>query len=127
MQASICESARRYRAADPLLCWLPQLLLEASLDPTAGILVAFNTVPEQGGELAYATWLTYTGQFYAIEALLEYGSHRLLLLERLADLSSAVEISSHRPGIGKTFGAIALEVLAALQGTNTAQCGLKER
>jgi len=88
-----------------------EVLLRSGFNPEDGILVELATTPDQGGECAYATWLTSDGRFYRIEAMIEYGTHRLMEIEDLEHISAEVVVSEHLRGTGRSLGAIALEVL----------------
>lgn len=111
MKEAIASAASRFADNDVYTAWVAEAVLKSGLDPSEGILVKFSSMPDQGGECAYATWLTSAGSFFEIKAMIAYGTHKLLEIETLMDVSSEVKISEHLPGVGKSFGALALEVL----------------
>lgn len=113
VKEEILDAARTYISKSPYTRWVSEVLLRSGLHPAQGILVRLGAELEQGGEWAYATWLTSDGRFYNIEAMIEYGTHHLLYVEKIEDASSEIVVSEHQRGTGRSFGAIALEVLKA--------------
>jgi hypothetical protein len=111
-KAAIVVVASRYASQDPYTNWVAEALLKSGLSPSNSILVELSTTPDQGSECAYATWLTSEGRFYKVEAMIAYGTHGLLEIETFEHVSSEMPVSEHEPGIGKSFGALALEVLS---------------
>ena len=91
--------------------WLDEVLASRDLDPRSGILIEFEEVADQGATLCYGTWLAATRTFWAFEVWLDDegdGEPRVEAFEDIPAMTSTVQ----HPGIGKSFGAIALEVLA---------------
>jgi len=76
------------------------------------LLVAFSSVPDQGGgDWVSGTWLTDTRRFWKFEAVVPTRAGEQVEIERLVDVTDSVLVSAHVPGTGKSFGSLALEVL----------------
>ena len=90
--------------------WLPSLLLARGLDPGDGILVELSQIPGQGGDHFYGVWLTSTKRFwrFEIQTPLDGGE---LVVDVFEDATSEIVVSDHVPGTGRSFGALAIELL----------------
>lgn len=114
---SILRTALSFRAnKEP---WVNSVLQLKQLNPQQGILVECSSVicGEQV-EFASAIWLSVNQVFYSMEAIITASPYELIELECFADITTKISISSHEKGIGKSFGALALEVLVELEAVN---------
>ena len=111
----IAECALRDVRRDPALSWLPGVLRKQGLDPTNGILAAYAEMPGQDGRRCAGTWLTASRSFWQFNVLVPAAGSDAPTIERFEERS--VSIFAHERGIGKSFGALAIEVLDELLGT----------
>ncbi len=94
------------------LSWLVPLL-ESKLVPVAnGALVQLNETPEQGGSLFCGIWLTEDREFWRFAVLASRSAGELLDIEEFSNITAAISTSGNLPGIGKSFGTVAIEVLS---------------
>jgi hypothetical protein len=93
--------------------WLTELLKIHGLSPAEGILVRLLQTPEQAGDLFAAVWLTKSMHFWSFVCLISRQSGELLEVEQAEEISHQFPVIRHQPGVGKSFGAVALEVLHA--------------
>lgn len=107
LRAEILAAARRGLRGEPR--WLSPLLSISGLDAAKGIVAKLETVPEQGGTYVSGIWVTPEHEFFRFEAF--EGENSAPDPEPLEDITSSVVVSNHLPGTGKSFGALAIEVL----------------
>lgn len=110
-KSDIIKAMSAFNSAEIHVGWVVDMLSENKLDPNNGLLISLDFIPTQGGECAYATWLTASHRFFSIKALVSYGAYELLEIESFEDITDKIFISNHQRGTGKSFGALALEVL----------------
>jgi hypothetical protein len=91
--------------------WLWELLEERGLQPGTGILVDFSEIPEQGANLCKGIWLSESRRFWRFEVLVPRSGPSEVSVECLRDITSELPVEAHVPGIGKSFGCLAIEVL----------------
>ena len=103
----IAESFRNHSESYP---WLITLLSKYSFLPTDGLLVSCSAVPEQGGNQWMGTWLTNDQRFIDFDIMADYKTEVLLEVDGWDEFSPV--ISEHCKGTGKSFGYIALQLLA---------------
>jgi uncharacterized membrane protein (DUF106 family) len=103
----MAESFRNYPGNYP---WLINLLSKYSLRPADGFLVSCSSVPEQGGTQWMGTWLTNDQRFIKFDAMADYKSSVILEVDGWGEYSPVV--SEHCKGTGKSFGYLALQLLA---------------
>lgn len=89
--------------------WLTGLLASHDLDPDDGILVEYDTVDDQGRQLCHGTWLTRSRHFWSFEVWVAPGAKPHV--EIFEDVTALTSTAGHYPGLGKSFGALALEAL----------------
>jgi hypothetical protein len=113
--AEIRRAASMFEANTPSVAWLRAALQSRGIDPSAGILVALKSVPEQEGEYLTGMWLSRAEEFWQFEALVPRagGSARL---ERLENVSASVVMSAHESGTGRSFGHLAVLALRERYG-----------
>ncbi len=87
------------------------MLLEHQLDPKSGVLVQFAQVTEQDGEWFSGLWLNASKQFWCFEVLIARTANAVPEIERFENVTHETPVLIHVPGTGKSFGAIAIEVL----------------
>lgn len=97
--------------AEGSIRWLPNVLRSHNLEPSLGILVRMTSVTEQEGESYGCVWLTSSGQFWKIDAMISRDNGEVIEVECVSDISKDVVVSSHLPGTGKSFGFLAHQVL----------------
>ena len=105
--------AARLGRGDPAPEWLVEMLEAHEVDPGDGILVEFDEVREEGVTFRYGTWLTRSREFWAFEIRVDDdgGEPDIQVFENITAVTST---AGYMPGVGKPFGALALEVLAEL-------------
>lgn len=96
--------------------WLPCILRSHNLNPNLGVLVRLVSVTEQEGDSYGCIWLTSSGQFWEIEVMISRENGEVVEVECVKDISAEVIVSSHLPGIGKSFGFLAHQVLNEVLG-----------
>lgn len=106
------ERAAQLGLGDDRPDWLDDLLESQDLDPVGGILVEYETVHDQGRQLCHGTWLTRSRRFWSFEVWVSPGADRQV--EIFEDVTALTSTAGHYPGLGKSFGALALEVLDEL-------------
>ena len=106
------ERAAQLGRGDDRPEWLGGLLASHGLDPQAGILVEYDTVEDQGRELCHGTWLTRSRRFWSFEVWVAPGAKPQV--EIFEDVTALTSTAGHYPGLGKSFGALALETLEQL-------------
>ena len=92
--------------------WLPGLLATQGLSASDGMLAALSSVPEQGGELFYGTWLTGAARFWKFSVVISRTTREAEDAE-FEDVTESTIVSAHERGTGKSFGFLALQVLHA--------------
>ena len=108
---SVAESFRR----DPnSYGWLLETLMAHSQASTAGILARLKQVPDQLGEVCEGLWLSDDQQFFRFSVLLPRLSGERMIIEDWRNVTEEMEVNAHKPGTGKTFASLALEVQAEL-------------
>ena len=108
----ILRAAKLFRQCDRHVAWLGTALRAKGEANASGLLVAVRTIPDQGGgDWVQGTWLTRGRRFWEFEAVVPRRDGEPVDIERLEDVSDSVQVSGHLPGIGKSFGHLALEVL----------------
>ena len=103
---------------DPLRrAWLIVALQQASLAVDQGILAQVHQVAEQDGDLFKGYWLTTDQRFFTFEVLVPRRDEKPIIVEIWKDVTADMPINGYLPGLGKSFGYLALEVLAEITGT----------
>ena len=108
------ELAARLGRGDETPEWLAEVLEAHEVDPEAGILVEFDAVFEEGRTFSYGTWLTRSGQFWAFEVRVARDPGAEPEVEVFENITALTSTAAYMQGVGKSFGAIALEVLAEM-------------
>ena len=114
-RSQIAECALRDVRRDPALAWLPGVLRKQGIDPTDGILAAYSEMAGEDGRHCSGTWLTAKRNFWEFNVLVPVAGSDAPTVERFEERS--ISIFAHERGIGKSFGALAIEVLDELLGT----------
>jgi len=113
MRTKIVQCARRFLDGDPALSWLPAVLKEKGVNPSEGILAAYSEKPHRCGRLCTGTWLTASREFWDFRVLVaEAGKGPVVEVFE----ERSVSVFAHEGGIGKSFGAVAIEVLNEILG-----------
>ena len=110
----ILAAARLFLAPPPSLRWLASCLRSLGVDTDGGVLVQLSSCIEQFGNDYYATWLSDAGHFLELQASVPRDGGPIEV-EAFEDVTDATGISAHVPGTGKSFGRLALDVLAELR------------
>jgi hypothetical protein len=92
--------------------WLSGELISRKLDPSTGILVRLEDIPEQYGNLYQGYWLSAERRFYYFEILVARGPRASAQVEEWRDATDEVVVKASQPGTGMSFGFVALEVLS---------------
>lgn len=118
----VLDAAALFRRADRRVAWLKAAFRSRDAGSESGLLVAFGTVPDQGGgDWVSGTWLTSGRRFWASEAVVPPRDGEQVDIEQLDDITDSVLVSAHVPGVGKSFGCLALEVLDLRQPAGRAR------
>lgn len=96
--------------------WLSHVLLSQGFNPNRGVLVRMASALEQEADSYGFIWLTSSGQFWEIEAMVSRESGELIEIKSLRDVTAEVVVSSRVPGTGKSFGFLAMQVLNEVLG-----------
>lgn len=110
MYLEIKELAESFRNQQESYPWLLTLLSKYSLNPTDGLLVSCASVPEQDGNQWVGTWLTCNRRFISFDIMADYKTDVLLEVDGWDEFSPV--INEHCKGTGKSFGYLALQLLA---------------
>lgn len=113
---AILENAQAFSRHPERFEWLRAMLAMYSLDQHDGVLVELRSVPDQDCWVHYGLWLTAEGRFIRFVAEEAYGARPLDASGRLEhtsieDVTTSTPVSQHVPGVGKSNGYLALEVL----------------
>lgn len=110
----IANCARVFR--DPFnYPWLHVALVDRGLDPWTGILAKLRATPEQNGEYFEGVWLASGPQFFRFTALVVSHPAISAEIETWQNVTDETEVNEHCPGVGKSFGWLATEVLRDIQ------------
>lgn len=117
--AKILDTARSFADQPERFEWLRALLAGRGMDPKAGILVDLESVPDQGCWVHYGMWLTASGTFLKFVADEAFGEQLLdgsglLEYSEVEDVTGQTATSKHVPGIGTSFGWLAMDALRQL-------------
>ena len=104
--------AARLGQGDEAPAWLDGMLEEHELDPEAGILVEYDEIVDDEGTFSYGTWLTRSRQFWAFEVRAPRADDAGAVTEVFENITDVTSTAPYMQGVGKSFGALALEVLA---------------
>jgi hypothetical protein len=78
------------------------------MNPSKGILAAYSEKPDRGGRMCTGTWLTASREFWDFRVLVHEAGNEPVV--EFFDERS-VSVFAHESGIGRSFGALAIEVL----------------
>lgn len=118
----IQETARDFEMHPARYGWLLTLLATHALARESGILVELKSVPDQGCWVHYGVWLTDAGRFIKFVADEAYGVRLLdssgrLESSSMEDITECTSVAEFVPGIGRSFGFLALEALSLMRKT----------
>ena len=115
LQADIRRTLEIARRTPCPLPWLHPLLRSNGVDPASGILVELHDCPEQEGHGFQGLWLAGDKTFLEFEVMVRSTDPAgQCLVERFEDVTPAVVVTPGLKGKGRSFGALALEVLDEL-------------
>lgn len=115
VEAGIRAAAEKFSRGPAEFAWLHAILRANRLDADSGLLVRLTEIPDQGGQLVAGLWLTSGRRFIEFQVSLARASGELQVVERFLDVTSSMAVESGQRGTGKSFGSIALKVLAEAQ------------
>ena len=115
-KANILSTALWARREMLASAWLLRLLKDMGQDSANGIVVALQEAPDQGGIFYGGTWLNASREFWAFEVMVSDCRQNVLEVERMDNVTSEVVVTAHGKGTGKSFGWLAIEVLADING-----------
>lgn len=110
----ILAATQSFLASPPRLQWLAPCLRSRGIDTDGGLLVQLCSCIEQFGDDYYATWLSDAGRFWELQVSVPRDGGPIEV-EAFEDVTDAIETSAHQRGTGKSFGRLALDVLAELR------------
>lgn len=114
-EATFAEIERTTALAiqEPFARWLPRVLDSRGMSARDGILARLKTTPDQTADICEVLWLSKDRRFVEFTVAVSRVNDSVEV-ECCQDITDKVVISRHVPGTGKSFGFIALEVLAKL-------------
>jgi len=115
-KATISAIALAYACQPESVPWLSAALESHQLSSANGILVYLVEIPEQEGNIQAGVWLTANHEFFEFEAMVARDSHRLLRIEQFKNVTNTLSTSEHLRGVGRSFGALAIQVLTERRG-----------
>ena len=107
----IRETARRAKEHSIDYRWLTDLLAGHGLQIADGILADEVDVPGPGGYFREGIWVSRELHFYSFDVWVS-DDPKEIEEESWLDVTSSTQTHDHQPGTGRTFGSLALEVLA---------------
>lgn len=110
-RAAIEQVARWFAQTPVPLPWLAELLGERGLSLANGILVRYDEIFEQERNLCKGIWLNSLRHFWQFEVLVPRQSSASISVEHFRDISKSMNVAEHTPGVGRSFGWLALQVL----------------
>jgi hypothetical protein len=114
LRALIQRTAESFRRDPKSYGWLVETLMAHSQSPKNGMLARLNQVPDQLGEVCEGLWLSQSQQFFRFSVLLPRARGERMIIEDWRNVTEEMEVNAHKPGTGKTFAFLALEVQAEL-------------
>jgi hypothetical protein len=115
-KSQIAEVARHFSKAPEDWNWIREMLKSRGHDPSCGALVGLSSVPSNQGDSYRGTWLTDQHQFWEFEAEMVCAKTNVLIEQvEFRNVTSETPILDKQPGIGMSFGQVALEVLFELR------------
>ena len=90
-------------------------LIERGFVPRTHALLQYSRLPECCPNSYVGTFVTPDHRFIEFEVETSEDGTSCTKVAHWADVTDATEVNFRKPGVGKTFGAIGLEVLAVLQ------------
>ena len=90
---------------------IKKMLSQKGFNSNNCALVSLSAYPECCAHTFSGIIVTLSHQFIEFEVELNHNETEVAFVEKWMDITSQTEISDHKRGIGKTFGALAIEVL----------------
>ena len=109
------ERAAAMGTQEPYARWLTHILSNQGMSACDGILVGIWCAPDQFADVYNGIWLTSDRRFKDF-AIAVSRTNNSLEIEHFHDITDDVAVSKHAKGTGKTFGYLALEMLAKFTG-----------
>lgn len=99
---------------------LPQALIsyfeQHGLNTYQSLLVERSCLPCGGWDEAYTgKWITQDEKFYSYDIIFDKRKSRIVSVDLWQNVTDDIEISNHKPGTGKTFGSLCIELLHELE------------
>jgi hypothetical protein len=110
-KAMMSATASAFANQPKSIPWLSVALESHQLSSANGILVHLVNIPEQEGNFQTGVWLTADQEFFEFEAMVTRDNQRLLRIERFKNVTNTLSTCSHLPGVGQSFGALAIQLL----------------
>lgn len=108
----IMECARDFRNNKCLPNALIDYFEEQGVDTNLSVLLWHDRMPCGGMTVPYrGEWLTPDFKFYSYEIFLDKSDSFVSDVDEWKDITEQVEINEHKPGTGKTYGFMCIEVL----------------
>lgn len=102
-------------STNPILFEIAASVLELhGIRRESALLVHLSEIPEQEGNLFSGLWLTDSLQFWQFEVIVSRHSGELLGVDKFENVTPTIVLNAHTPGIGKSFGCLAHEVLSEI-------------
>lgn len=114
-KAKMSATASAFYRQPNLIPWLSAVLESYQLSPLNGILVHLVEIFEQEGNINAGIWLTAQHEFFEFEVMVSRNNKELLGVEQFENVTNTIKICSHLPGIGQSFGALAIQLLSELR------------
>ena len=114
MRAEIAACAESFRRSPQTYPWLCDLLRANGQNLVDGALVSLKQIIEQEGNCCQGVWINAERQFFAFGAIVSPQTKALAIAEDWRDVSDMTPVNEHVPGIGKSFGRLAIDVFEAM-------------
>lgn len=115
-KATMSATASAFAHQPETIPWLSVVLESHQLSSAKGILVHLVEIPEQEGNIQAGVWLTADQEFFEFEAMVTRDNQRLLDIEQFKNVTNTLSTCSHLPGVGQSFGALAIQLLNDRRG-----------
>ena len=115
-KAKMSATASAFSCQPDSIPWLSAALESQQLSSSNGILVRLVEIPEQEGNIQAGIWLTAEHEFFEFEAMVSRDNQRVLGIEQFKNVTNTLSTCSHLPGVGQSFGALAIQLLSERRG-----------
>jgi hypothetical protein len=109
--AEIRRTAEHFASGQADVQWLHGLLQSHELSSGQGVLAKLSARPDQSGTLYEGLWLSSAKEFWRFVVLVPRSGDGFAEVEAFENVTRSVVVSGRVPGIGRSFGFLAHQVL----------------